>query len=57
MTGRYRWHRHPKAQVELRELAPEPGPPPPPDPNPPLLAGASFQFWEPNNSMYIATGL
>lgn len=57
MTGRYRWHRHPKAVVEVPRAVVEAGPPPPPDENPVVLAGASYQFWEPNNSMYLATGL
>ena len=56
MSGREKWHRHPKAVVRFEEPAPEPAAPPEP-PAPSELEGVSFQFWEAKNSMYIATGL
>ena len=56
MSGRYKWHRHPKAVVEFIAPTEEAAPPPPP-PGPSTLEGVSYQFWEAKNSMYIATGL
>jgi len=50
MSGRYKWHRHPKAVVEfitpLEEAAPAP---PPPEPS----EGPSLQFNTAMNSMYV----
>jgi len=56
MSGRYKWHRHPKAVVEFIAPTEEAAPPPPPPPGP-FVEGPSYQFHDAQNSMYVAVGI
>ena len=55
MSGRYKWHRHPKAVVEF--IAPLEAAAPPPPPPEPFVEGPSYQFHDAQNSMYVAVGI
>ena len=55
MSGRYKWHRHPKAVVEF--IAPLEAAAPAPPPPEPFVEGPSYQFHDAQNSMYVAVGI